>query len=389
MYDKHDISVFLIAIVPFSTFFDFVFKIYGLNIPVSLNVISIIFLSILIVVKKPNEINKNSALILALLSLMYIFQLLNYTVNYGEFNAFKSKFATLSLTLIYGLIISLTPLNEKKILVILGHISSFSSVIFLMVYPKIFYGGTLENEEFVSLYMHAGTLSGVGILSYYLLMKEEIAISKSKLLLLITINIIALVVSGSRGPLIFMLAVILFDIFLMQRNIKSIFYMLLAFFGFSCFLGIMYFISQDQVAILFDRSISRMLDLFNSGNESRENMLNFAFGSNEYISIVIGKGFSSFGIDYNNHDIYGYPHNIFAELYYEGGLVSMFLFMSVLYVYFKSVRQRKSILFLLFIFILLMSMKSFSLSGNRFLILFILINSLSWGRFLRMNKIEK
>jgi hypothetical protein len=299
-------------------------------------------------------------------------------------------------------------INIKKILRYFSIGVLLLTIWFLPVYISVM--GTERVYEISGLYLGLSFVLGIIFLFFYkkpdLLPGRLVPYNKFILLL-----IVALMISlGARGPLFFLLIVLVFDFIYKAVNtdkvriklkvrLKVLFASLIILFVVS--LGGIIYASQSQDTSIFsliDRSLYRFQLLVeamtgeSSGGTSIEKRTEFiSFALKGIVSspydFFLGSGFGSFGIDYTGIDKRLYPHNMFLETWYELGLVGML----VLCAFFwnatisrkYSVHQVVSVSLLTYI--LLNYMKSSSLSDLRIFFAFIAISLVEYYQIDRLN----
>ncbi len=77
-------------------------------------------------------------------------------------------------------------------------------------------------------------------------------------------------------------------------------------------------------------------DQFDTGLNQRVSMIESILGSNQ---VLLGNGLMSWGFLSTGLDVYVYPHNSLAQIYYEIGLVGLFLFVMFLAASFFSAKR--------------------------------------------------
>jgi len=228
-----------------------------------------------------------------------------------------------------------------------------------------------ESREFVVKYLDVGFLAGLMILIL------AFASPRVKLLpkiLLIGINAWTILISSARGPMVFLFFVLMIrflvsTVTFMRRSwtfsFKNILYVLGGIGIFAT--AVSYF--MDRYALLLERSITRLLmltDLESGSVSERFSQLIFSFEKifHKAVNFLFGLGIGSFGILYEGVDERNYPHNVVLEIWFELGVVGLILFLFMLYLYFKRIRFHLNFL-LIFIYLLLNSLKSYSLIDLR------------------------
>ncbi len=246
--------------------------------------------------------------------------------------------------------------------------------IYTALIPSIYtsYLQDVEYRDMVTRYLDIGYLAGLIILIAAFVCPQ---MKKFIKFLLIGINAWTLLVSSARGPMIFLVLVLLiragvsFVTFMKKSwrlNFKNIFYMMAG----VGLLGTAAYYLIDRYALLLERSITRLLMLLDpqqsSGILERITQVSYSFGRifENAGNFLFGLGIGSFGILYEGVDERNYPHNVVLEIWFELGLIGLILFMMLLLVYFKKIRLRLNFV-LIFIYLLLNSLKSYSLIDLR------------------------
>jgi O-antigen ligase len=279
--------------------------------------------------------------------------------------------------------------NPKRFFHLFAYMGSGLIFLYTALFPSIYtsYLKDIEYRDMVTRYLDIGYLAGLIILIAAFVCPQMRKFIK---LLLIGINAWTLLVSAARGPLLF-LVLVLFIRFAVsfvsfmkswRLNFKSIFYMIAG----VGLLGTAAYYLIDRYALLLERSITRLLMLLDpEGSESvleRITQVSFSFDKifENAGNFLFGLGIGSFGILYEGVDERSYPHNAMLEIWFELGLLGIILFILLLLVYFKKIRFRLNLV-LIFIYLLLNSLKSYSLIDLRIMfgILSVLLIYLSFS----------
>jgi len=266
------------------------------------------------------------------------------------------------------------------------YLASLLNFVYTAVFPKLFasYMSFYQNREFVVKYLDIGYLSGLVILLAIFVgsrIKPWIRIP------VIAVNFSALVISAARGPMIF------FALVLVARGIVSAFSLFKKKWTFNkkniallvsglVVVGAGFYYFLGRYFPLIERVIRRLSILFDPQSSSIAERLNQIFFSIRSIfenaaNFIFGKGIGSFGIVYSGTDEKLYPHNVLLEIGFELGFIGIFLFVFLLFLYFKRIRFNLSFL-AIFFYLLLNSLKSYSLVDSRIMfgvvgILFIMV----------------
>ncbi len=263
--------------------------------------------------------------------------------------------------------------NPKRFFHLFAYVGTGLIFLYTALFPSIYanYLKDIEYRGMVIKYLDIGYLAGLIILILAFVcprMKKFIKI------LLIGINAWTLLVCAARGPLLFLVLVLAIRFavslvtFMKSRrlNFKNIFYMI-ASLG---LLGTAAYYLIDRYALLLERSITRLLMLLDlEGSESileRITEVSYSFEKifENAANFLFGSGIGSFGILYEGLDERNYPHNVVLEIWFELGLIGVILFILLLLAYFKKIRPRLNLV-LIFIYLLLNSLKSYSLIDLR------------------------
>lgn len=264
--------------------------------------------------------------------------------------------------------------NTKRFFHLFAYIGSGLIFIYTALIPSIYtsYLKDVEYRDMVTRYLEIGYLAGIIILISAFVCPQ---MNKFIKLLLIGLNAWTLLVSSARGPMIFLVLVLVirfvvsFVTFIKtswKLNFKNIFYMVA---GISLFGTAAYYLI-DRYALLLERSITRLLMLLDPQQSSsileRITQVSYSFGRifENAGNFLFGLGIGSFGILYEGIDERNYPHNVILEIWFELGLIGVILFIMLLLVYFKKIRLRLNFV-LIFIYLLLNSLKSYSLIDLR------------------------
>lgn len=279
-----------------------------------------------------------------------------------------------------GLIISLYLLtlnynkyNAKAYLDVFSIMSVPVALYFIYILPKLFSGGAEGVDVVRSIYLSLPLYLCISIVYAV----TQIARAKILYGLIVSVNIIAVLMSGARGPLLglFLCLTILFF-----ANYKTIireviyrrFYLLPL-----VFIVCSYIISTVNIDLysFFERTIKRFEMLLNDNGGNSVNERLFALqsmyhnGFEDLTAVFLGKGLGTFGIEVYGIDAYYYPHNVFLELAFETGLVTLSVFLlflaSLLY---GPKNNQLALLYAIFIFLTFNFMKSYSIVGLRLFI---------------------
>ncbi|NIM15928.1 MAG: hypothetical protein GTO45_28340 [Candidatus Aminicenantes bacterium] len=302
---------------------------------------------------------------------MWIILTLTYTRSPAYCYLKTFRFLTLVIALVFPLIYrNFKPGRFFHLFVYIGSILIF---IYTALLPHFFAGylRSYEYREFVGKYLDIGYLSGIMIL---LLAFACPHIKRLPKVLLLAVNTSALMVSAARGAIIFLAFVLLirfavsFVTFMKrtwQFNFKNIFYITAAVGGFG---GALYYV-MDRYSIFIERTVKRLLLVFDPQSASVAKRFDQIYYSldkifDNAVNFLFGQGIGSFGVLYDGVDGRQYPHNVILEISFELGIVGVILFITLLLLYFKKLRHNLNFV-LIYIFLFLNSLKSYSLVDSR------------------------
>lgn len=363
-----------------------VIEFYNIPFP-DLTLLSGIFLIVLTTLKyfvSPFDTNFSKrelfALILIILFLIYI--IISYFSGPSKLVAPNKLIAFSSALIGFLTIVTFKKINISKFSIWFVSINLiiaiwYSPIILQMKKGGVFYLNYVETK---SLYLNLSYTLGVSIL-LILIHKEFFNhnIFYKKFRILIILSLFALIiVSGGRGGILFtiIIALIYFILnlikngFAINLNKKFILVCILI-------LPVILLFDSDSVVVILNRAYERFLILTevisnNSSGEfsinNRVNQINISFSLifSSIQSFFIGHGFGAYGIASIGVDERLYPHNIIFEILVELGFVGLFIFILFHFIVFKNnINLLRSLSILIFLFILLNHLKSFSLAELR------------------------
>ena len=211
------------------------------------------------------------------------------------------------------------PVDNKRIL--------YHVTIGLMILSLLFFGFSfeetpgryilpgLDNPIWLSRYF------GLCFISIYIALKIKIIKMTGFWGAALTLSLVLTVFSGARAPLIAIAAIALIDSYIISKKhfaYTSLIVFTAASIGFT-YLGGLYIFETDLYSLYH-----------------RYDSIEAAFSHNNYL---FGNGVSSFGLLYYEDDVDMYPHNIFAESFFELGLLGLVLVIYVCYKFLKNFRR--------------------------------------------------
>ncbi len=189
--------------------------------------------------------------------------------------------------------------------------------------------------------------SGVNIL-LLIILKIKFKLTYLTLIVLL-VNFSTLILSGSRGALIFTFITLI--LYFLSRifnynSFKSSIVGILKYFTVLIVLsisGLTYFsINNSNTNPLLEHTVMRLNLLLNVASDQdmgdsvneRFKLINFTLNKSfeNLPHFVFGYGIGSFSIEYSDEDGRGYPHNIILEILFELGIIGLFSFL-IFYIY--------------------------------------------------------
>lgn len=245
-------------------------------------------------------------------------------------------------------------------------------VLYLIVVPRS-YSNIAEDLEISVKYLDMGFLSALNVM-FLLLPHSCPALGRWLKLSLMGVNLAALVITGARGPLVFMILVLVLYVFFHPRHlsrflgrwtIKKI--LAVAISLVILVVGLYYTLANytEKIALNLER-FSKVLDVDSSSLSVRFSQIYFALETifHDATNFLIGTGIGSFGILYEGEDIRLYPHNMILETWFEMGAVGVFLLTLFFLFYLKKVKRYDPSVYIFF-YLLLNSLKSYTLVDLR------------------------
>lgn len=274
----------------------------------------------------------------------------------------------------------------------------FVCCLFVYYFPQMRLG-LLKSTEFnlesmKTIYLGVGGLAAIGIM---IVLSRRIAFSYGFLISLFLSGV--LFISGARAPLVFLILVVfgvggikflgsISRLSLGKRNF--IFTLQLIVILIPLILAVLYFQKDfpDSTKI-FEMAMDRFLLLFSEDQgvsiATRFSHIDFSLASINS-NLLIGEGLASYSKEYHGLDGLDYPHNFFLELAFELGIVIALLVALSFALPFITLYRKKDLLLTgIYVFLLLNSLKSFSIVENRIFFFFLGL-SLSYHSILKDDK---
>ena len=351
-----------------------------------LTLVTSIMLSIIIILnhKKMKSISLEAYVSMLILIILFIFMIISITYTSSPNYSIK-KTIYFSLILLSMLLpIAIKKFDINKFMLIFSFII-FSATLLYLKFLFEYINGTLitnltQSEIILARGMYLGVSLSNGIICLYYFFNKS---SNRYKFLFVCISFLFIILAGGRGSLIATFLIILFylilRLFLNFKTLKlkkNIFFSLIVF---SIIILVLFFNNLD----LINRTMLRLGMLIGGDSASvRMEYLNFAFEKiND--SPIFGFGIGSFGIEYTGMDIQEHPHNVFIEIWFELGLLSILLFLFFNLIVLRSIIESKYYWCLaLYVYLFFDMLKSSSLIDLRLMIGF-------FGIFLMINMKKK
>ena len=248
------------------------------------------------------------------------------------------------------------------------------TIILTLVYIPLFfisythYLTTTEANSIYSSYLIMGYIISVAIIISSFTNTFSSFIIKISIIAILTVG---LIVTGARGPLIFLiLSILIFLLFkIFQGNYKvtknSIKYTIATL----CFTSLLVLplLNKIDITTFVERTMSRLTSLENISSDSsagdRLIQAKYTIDSLNPKNFIIGHGFGSYGYERAKLDQRLYPHNILLEILFEIGIIGIFIFSYFIFIIVRRISTGMH--FILFLFLFLNSLKSLSLVDSR------------------------
>ena len=364
---------------------------YGIQLPIDLTLASAVLLLLLILVDFYNNFRKilNVRNVIPLLSLFLFFLWILISSFYSKSDSYLYKKILFFITNIVAFIfpIFIKEFQIKKFLRLFISLIIVSFIWFYYVYFNLInqLSGSEIYYKVMGLSLSLAILGGLVLL---ILIMSRVKVFNPPVLNHFTIVILTLflILSGARGPIFFVIILLVFYyskkfIFLNipeKINLNRFFKIFL--FGLPILAGTIFVVIykfSDKISVLFERSIYRISLIINGINDSSEmgesvdiriDQLDFSIDLifDNIQRFFVGYGFGSFGIMYSGIDGRLYPHNILIEIWFELGIIGLLIFIFFLgSIFFSKIKSRIYITGLVFLYILLNMLKSSSIIDIR------------------------
>lgn len=343
--------------------------------------------------KIPIVFNKNNLLAFVFLLIFYLWMIISLIWTPSNNYSFKKVFFFLPNIIGFGFPLLCKRFDIAKFFRIISIALIIVSIVFLKIYldysaDKI---SRAYYQPILGLYLTCSSLMGINIL-VILGAKKKVFKNLFISSFVVTLSIILMFLLGARGPLIFVLLLLIPLLFIKFFKLSYFKILLSSDFRKVLFSGftILFFLTfslifENEVKVLLDRSVFRISLLMpssdsetssvpttsnttksssiNTSVDTRIDQLKFSMDliKNNKFESIYGFGVGSFGILYLQKDFRAYPHNIFLEIWVELGLIGLILFLIFLYfVFSKNLNGTNYINLLVLVYIILNVLKSSS-----------------------------
>ena len=385
----------LFSILLFSILFKVVFALYGITLPVNFSLIILpffLFFMLFYIAKQNFHLKTPSnLLILGLLLLFWAWMLMSSLYSISE----KYKFIKSSLFLLNILLFAYpmwVPLNYKRLFVQMVTIATILEPILFVFIPLLLFGDVEGSKAY---YLALGEISGIIILFYLVLIKNNQIKPTAFSIIVILIHTIILLMNPARGPIIFTLILITiwaffhFDLFL---RLKMLIFILVSFVCVTGILIVFFSMFPEYSTFLLER-MGKLIqlvvgqDVTIMGVSTYERLVFWAFSIKmifkDAFHFLFGYGIGSFGTLFNGYDGRLYPHNMILETWFELGLIGIIILGLFFTSYILEIARKRNIWLLLPLGVpFLDAMKSFSLPDLRILfgIMGMVLNFVIWNK---------
>lgn len=329
------------------------------------------------------SVSKNKALVFLSIIIFYLWIIISLVYSSSDVYSYSKTFLFLTNIIPLCFLLFMKEFDHRKF------IKYFILIVFILNLFCLFYDLSYITGKLGKLsYNYYRYLAGdhlilgelTGLLTLIMISYTEKPVFNKKYLdeILILIGILFLFILSARGPLIFFLFSLLFYISIKSkvkviRNIK----IPKAFLFFIPVLAFLLFIFSSQLISLIGWSFERFNILFgdlftnkiiSSSTDTRLIYITKSLGVifSDVQTFLFGKGIGSFMFEISGVDGRGYPHNIILEIWFELGLIGLFLFLLFAmssFIYKISKESKTS--WIIFLYIILNLLKSNSLVDIR------------------------
>jgi len=336
-----------------------------------------------------------NAIFLFLLFWGWMFLTLTYTKS-DDYSFTKTLYFGTNLIPVYFLLIKS---NDFKIRLFLRVFVLLQLAFVLIYFPYAFeYYKTWNPKlsDLTRMYLSLAENTGLVFLSLYL--SQEYIFNKLWDNILKFISFLFLIGLSARGPLFFVIfIVLLYWIINFKRKIslifnKRLFYFFLLVLASVILISIVYWdliftllkTSFFRINIFFE-SIFSQISIRDTSISMRFDLINKALNTifSGWGTLFFGKGIGSFGIEVFGVDSSIHPHNNLIEILFELGLVGLIIYLLFFTTLLTKIKiNYKYISYLIILYAILNILKSSSLIEIRVLLSFVVLNTLNSNRII-------
>lgn len=330
-----------------------------------------------------NRSSKYSSLILFGLFILIIFSMF-YTSSENYVYEKTMRFFTILLGFVFPMLIRDFSVYKfyKLFLIFVIVITAIFLPLFLKSYDLYISSYTLVKDDII-LSMYKSYLSMGYIIAIALIINTFGRFFPPFYRIMIFLFLLSvLIVTGARGPILAFFIVLLLFVFQKRTTIKKVKSRTILILLISGILSGTFLVNKIDISSLLERSTSRLIALETvKGDEAtnvRLEQIKFVIEQMTFENIFFGYGFGSFGYENIGDDSGYHPHNILFEILFELGIVGLFLYLLLILVMIKNLIFKKEfLLWALFIYLFLNSLKSSSIVDSRIMFGFFIVILLS------------
>lgn len=352
MLKKLFLKEFFLAFYLVSGEIKLIYPLLGIDSLPDITLLSAMLLSLFMLSDMPDKLKKipiKHFEFISIFILIYLFII--FSLGYSSSSSYALvktvNFGTVVLAFIFPL---LTKKINIEIFIYFLTLLIFSiSIIFLNFYISYLNKDgvillSMSREDALKLtvgYLSVAILNGLLVLYYFFKKNQNIFIQW----FIFLTAFIFLFASGGRGPLLVVLLILgtyfIYQMILSFMSFKinkltiPILVFVIAIGGLYVAISTNSIETNSRVYKLFDSSIERFKTLKDSkggGKSAYSRVLYTKFSIDKINEIpLLGYGIGSFGLEYNGIDEKDYPHNIFLEVWFELGIVPLFLILLLFY----------------------------------------------------------
>lgn len=316
---------------------------------------------------------RGSLLSITLLLLFYLWMIQSLLYTVSPQYCFTKTFLFLTNVVAFLFPLTYKDFDFQRFVRYFVYIGSLFIVLYLSLVPRSYSAFMSENLEISGKYLDIGYLAALDVLLLTLLL-PHLEMKRWLKLAFIGVNLAAVVITGARGPLVFMIVVLFMYVlftpkalsrFLGRLNMKKILIIAVSI--------IILVVGLYNTLVKYAENIERNLDRLSLVTDVQSSSLSVRFSQiffavdkifENAFNFLFGSGIGSFGILYAREDVRLYPHNIILETWFELGAIGVIILLLFFLFYIKKIKPN-SPSFYIFLYLLLNSLKSSSLVDLR------------------------